>query len=71
MELWTGLVCLVVDPACQNFKRFDDGKGANVYVVAWAEFQVHIHAVSLGLSDFVIINIFRLGKNLSSPRIRL
>src|SRR5580698_7970408 len=37
MELWTSLVCLVADPACQNFKRFGGGKGAYVNVVAWAE----------------------------------
>jgi hypothetical protein len=41
MELWTGLVCLVADPACQNFKRFGDGKGAYVNVVAWAESAKH------------------------------
>src|ERR1700730_6751482 len=41
MELWTGLVCLVADPACQNFKRFGDGKGAYVNVVAWAESSKH------------------------------
>jgi hypothetical protein len=37
MELWTGLVCLVANPACKNFKRFGDGKGAYMNVVAWAE----------------------------------
>jgi hypothetical protein len=37
MELWTGLACLIADPACMNFKRFGDGKGAYVNVVAWAE----------------------------------
>jgi hypothetical protein len=41
MELWTGLVCLVANPACQNFKRFGDGKGAYVNVVAWAESAKH------------------------------
>ena len=41
MELWTGLVCLVPDPACKNFKRFGDGKGAYVNVVAWAESAKH------------------------------
>jgi hypothetical protein len=41
MELWTGLVCLVADPACKNFKRFGDGKGAYVNVVAWAESAKH------------------------------
>ena len=41
MELWTGLVCLVADPACKYFKRFGDGKGAYVNVVAWAESAKH------------------------------
>jgi hypothetical protein len=41
MELWTGLVCLVADPACKNFKRFGDGRGAYVNVVAWAESAKH------------------------------
>lgn len=41
MELWTGLVCLVADPACKNFKRFGDGKGAYVNVVAWADSAEH------------------------------
>jgi len=41
MELWTGLVCLVPDPACKDFKRFGDGKGAYVNVVAWAESAKH------------------------------
>ena len=41
MELWTGLACLVPDPKCKNFKRFGDGKGAYVHVVAWAESHGH------------------------------
>ena len=41
MELWTGLVCLVPNPACKNFRRFGDGKGAYVNVVAWAESAKH------------------------------
>jgi hypothetical protein len=41
MELWTGLVCVVLDPACKNFKRFGDGKGAYVNVVAWAKSAKH------------------------------
>jgi hypothetical protein len=37
MELWTGLACLVADPKCEEFRRFgDDGKGAYVNIVAWA-----------------------------------
>jgi hypothetical protein len=41
MEIWTGLVCLVADPTCKDFKRFGDGKGAYVNVVAWAESASH------------------------------
>ena len=41
MEIWTGLVCLVADPACKNFKRFGDGKGAYVNVVAWVDSGEH------------------------------
>jgi len=41
MELWTGLVCLVANPACKHFKRFGDGKGAYVNVVAWADSAKH------------------------------
>jgi hypothetical protein len=41
MELWTGLVCLVPDPAFKDFKRFGDGNGAYVNVVAWAESAKH------------------------------
>ena len=41
MELWTGLVCLVADPACKDFRRFGDGKGAYVNVVAWANSAKH------------------------------
>ena len=41
MELWTGLVSLVANPACKNFRRFGDGKGAYVNVVAWAESAKH------------------------------
>jgi hypothetical protein len=38
MELWTGIACLVADPACKEFRRFgDDGKGAYVNIVAWSD----------------------------------
>ena len=42
MELWTGLACLVPDPARKNFTRFGDGSGAYVHVVAWAKSAKHI-----------------------------
>ena len=41
MEMWTGLVCLVPDSSYKNFRRFGDGKGAYVNVVAWAESAKH------------------------------
>jgi len=41
MALWTGLVCLVADPACKVFRRFGKGKGAYVNVVAWAQSAKH------------------------------
>lgn len=42
MELWCGLACLVADPARKAFRRFgDDGKGAYVNVVAWAQSAEH------------------------------
>ena len=41
MELWTGVVCIVPDPACKNFRRFGKGNGAYVNVVAWAESEKH------------------------------
>jgi hypothetical protein len=38
LDSWTGLACLVADPACSEFRRFgDNGKGAYVNVVAWAK----------------------------------
>ena len=38
MKLWTGVACLVADPNCKEFRRFgDDGKGAYVNIVAWAD----------------------------------
>jgi hypothetical protein len=55
MELWTGLVCLVADPACKNFKRFGDGKGAYVNVVAWAEsFERRVSAIAAEQLDCIV-----------------
>lgn len=40
-ELWTGIACLKADPNCADFQRFgEDGQGAYVNVVAWAESEV-------------------------------
>jgi hypothetical protein len=36
--MWTGIACLVADRSCKDFKRFgEEGKGAYVNIVAWAE----------------------------------
>jgi hypothetical protein len=44
MQLWTAIACVVADPACKPFRRFgDDGKGAYVNVVAWAESEEDFH----------------------------
>jgi len=58
MELWTGLACLVADPTCKDFKRFGDGKGAYVNVVAWAEsakhFQQRVTAMAQEQLDCIV-----------------
>jgi len=58
MELWTGLVCLVADPACKDFRRFGDGKGAYVNVVAWAEsavqFERRVTAIAREQLDCIV-----------------
>jgi hypothetical protein len=50
MELWTGFVCLVVDPACKTFKPFGKGKDAYLNVVAWAESATRL-AVTLKMAQ--------------------
>jgi len=37
VELYVGLACLKGNPNCQDFRRFGDGRGAYVHVVAWAD----------------------------------
>ena len=37
MELYAGLACLKANPNCKDFRRFGDGKGAYVHVLAWAD----------------------------------
>jgi hypothetical protein len=61
MQMWTGLVCLVADPSCKEFRRFgDDGKGAYVNIVAWAasgqEFEDRVRVISADL-DCIVIEI--------------
>jgi len=34
MNIWTGLACLKANPTVKGFRRFGNGKGANVNVVA-------------------------------------
>jgi hypothetical protein len=41
VELWTGLACITPNPSCKDFRRFGDGKGAYVNIVAWAESRDH------------------------------
>lgn len=38
-DVWTGIACLKANPKVKNFRRFGDGKGAYVNVVAWVESQ--------------------------------
>ena len=58
MEIWTGLVCMVADPACKNFKRFGDGKGAYVNVVALAgsaaHFEERVTTIALQQLDCIV-----------------
>jgi hypothetical protein len=58
MKLWTGLVCLVANPACKDFRRFGEGKGAYVNVVAWAEsakhFEERVTAIAQGQLDCIV-----------------
>ena len=53
MKLWAGLAELKANPNCKNFRRFGEGKGAFVWVAAWAEsppaFETKVRAVSEGL----------------------
>jgi hypothetical protein len=39
MDLWTGLACLKANPKVKGFRRFGEGKGAYVNVVACVESQ--------------------------------
>ena len=59
MEIWTGLVCMVANPAYKNFKRFGDGKGAYVNnVVALAEsaehFEERVTTIALQQLDCIV-----------------
>jgi hypothetical protein len=58
MKLLTGLLRLVPDPACKDFRRFGDGKGAYVNVVAWAEsaelFEQRVTAIAQEQLDCIV-----------------
>ena len=60
MDLWTGLACLKANPAVGDFRRFGDGKGAYVNVVACAEseaaFEDRVKRHSEGM-DCVLVGL--------------
>jgi hypothetical protein len=45
VELWIGLGCLTPNPTCKDFRRFGDGKGAYVHIVAWAASRDHFESL--------------------------
>ena len=57
-------MCLVANPACKNFKRFGDGKGAYVNIVAWAEsakhFEDRVTAIAGEQLDCIVVEIGRV-----------
>jgi hypothetical protein len=64
MELWAGLAELRGKPTCKNFRRFGDGEGAFVWVVAWAEspaaFETNVKVMSEGL-DCILYGLENIG----------
>ncbi|SRR5579871_4942822 len=75
MNLWTGIACLIPDPNCKEFRRFgDDGKGAYVNVVAWADSKVHfldrVRSIVASDLDCILLeleHIQSLDKRLEEP----
>jgi hypothetical protein len=61
MELWVGLATLKADPNCKNFRRFEDGKGAYVNVVRWAEsaqdFEEKVRHIAARELDCILIEL--------------
>jgi len=53
MELWVGLAEVRANPNCKDFRRFGQGRGAFVWVAAWAEsqtaFETKVRIMSEGL----------------------
>ena len=64
MQLWTGLLCLVPNPDCKDFRRFGDGRGAYVNVVTWAEsakhFEDRVTAIALEQLDCIVRELERV-----------
>lgn len=64
MELWVGLAELKANPNCKNFRRFGKGKGAFVWVAAWAEsqavFEANVKVMSEGL-DCIVCGLEEVG----------
>ena len=64
MELWVGLAELRANPNCKDFRRFGKGKGAFVWVAAWAEsraaFETNVKVMSEGL-DCILYGLEEVG----------
>jgi hypothetical protein len=60
MDIWVGIACLKPDPRVKGFRRFGDGKGAYVNVVAWAEspkaFEEQVRRQSASL-DCILVEL--------------
>jgi hypothetical protein len=60
MDLWTGLACLKANPEVKGFRRFGEGKGAYVNVVACVEskaaFEERVKRHSAGM-DCILVDL--------------
>jgi hypothetical protein len=60
MDLWTGLACLKANPMVKGFRRFGDGRGAYVNVVACVEsravFEERVKRHSEGM-DCILVDL--------------
>ena len=65
MELWVGLAELRANPNCTDFRRFGKGKGAFVWVAAWATsqaaFEANVKVRSEGL-DCILYGLEDVGR---------
>lgn len=72
-DIWVGLACLKANPKVKNFRRFGKGKGAYVYVVAWAisqaafEEKVKRHAEGLNCILVEVENVQLLESRMNIP----